>query len=302
MTKKSSYFLGIALTIGIGMLLYHFFCCNSDCCRKDNMVTGTNSEITNTSSGGVFALKGKDLDYHCNDNFNFLNSDFKSLEPIADSINIGIEQLKASLQKNKQQLTITGYCLSSEKNTSAYENLGVSRAISVKNYLVSRGIPSNIITTKGEIKDDGIVQKENTLFGPVNFDLNEVVAESKAEDFNALKDSINANPLILYFNTGQASIDLSIEDRKKVASIVRYLDNVPTGKLDAIGFTDNVGNAATNVKLGQERADFAKAYLVSNGISTERINSTSKGPENPIADNKTPKGRAKNRRTEIKIN
>lgn len=303
MSKKSSYLLGIALTIGLGMLLYHYFCCCSDCCKNEKDTTNTVvTNTTNTSPESVFALNGKGIDYHCNGNFNFLNNDFKSITPINDSVNIGIANLKSALEKSGQKLNITGYCLSSEKNTSAFENLGFARANDVKNYFVSKGIPSNLISTNGEIKDDGVTQKDGTVFGPVSYSFADVTPEAKTEDWNALKEKINANPLIMYFNTGQASIDLSAEDRKKVTDIVHYLDHVSDAKLAVTGYTDNVGNAATNVKLGQERADFATKYLVSNGIVVDKINSTSKGPENPIASNATADGRAKNRRTEVKIN
>ncbi len=112
----------------------------------------------------------------------------------------------------------------------------------------------------------------------------------------------NANPLILHFETGQTSIDLSAQDREKVTDIIHYLDNVDSAKLAVTGYTDNVGSAAKNVTIGQERADFAKQYLEKNGIAGAKISSASKGPENPIASNATPEGKAKNRRTEVKIN
>jgi len=95
---------------------------------------------------------------------------------------------------------------------------------------------------------------------------------------------------------------LTLEDRRKVADIVRYCDNVENSKIDAVGYTDNVGSNDKNLVLGQERADFAKAYLVSNGIPAERIISTSKGATSPIGDETTAEGKAKNRRTVVTIN
>jgi OOP family OmpA-OmpF porin len=56
-----------------------------------------------------------------------------------------------------------------------------------------------------------------------------------------------------------------------------------------------------NTQLGQNRADFAKEYLAKNGISADRIISSSKGPDEPIADNATTEGKAKNRRTVVTI-
>ena len=68
------------------------------------------------------------------------------------------------------------------------------------------------------------------------------------------------------------------------------------------GYTDNTGKAATNLVLSQKRADAAMAYLVAKGINTTRITAKGFGIENPIADNKTAAGRAKNRRVEFKGN
>ena len=296
MTKKSTYLWGILLTIGIGMLLYHFLCCQNNCCQNPTSSTASISAVSTEK----FTLMGKDIDYKCQGNFNFLNSDFKTVLPVADSINLGIEKLKLALQKSQQNLSITGYCLATEKNNSAFENLGLARANYVKNYFVAKGIDAELIDIKGIVKNDLQFDK-TTTFGPVDFGLNDTNSQTEKEDFELLKSKINANPLTMYFNTGQTTIDLSVEDRKKVGNLVRYLDNVSDAKIDVIGFTDNVGKAENNIKLGQERADFAKNYLVSNGISAERIISESKGSENPIADNKTADGRAKNRRTEVKI-
>ena len=299
MTKKSTYLFGILLTILIGTILYYYLCCTcSTCCNKTPEVA-TSTTPTEVQKG-IFALKGKNIDYHCNNNFNFLNNNFKTILPVTDSIDIGIENLKTFLAKEGQKINITGYCLASEKNNSAFENLGLARAVDVKNYFVSKGISAASITTNGVVKEN-LNSDATTIYGPVDFLISEISAKTPKEDFTALKEKINANPLILYFNTGQTSIDLSVDDRKKVADMVHYLDNVADAKISATGFTDNVGKPKTNIILGKDRADFAKNYLVSNGIATNKIDSESKGPESPIATNETSDGRAKNRRTELKI-
>lgn len=105
----------------------------------------------------------------------------------------------------------------------------------------------------------------------------------------------------MYFNTNQTEINLSTEERQKIAAIAKYLDHIATAKVNCVGHTDNVGQKAINYTLGQERADFAKSYLSKNGIALERIASNSKGPDEPIADNATEDGRAKNRRTVVTV-
>ncbi len=69
----------------------------------------------------------------------------------------------------------------------------------------------------------------------------------------------------------------------------------------AVGHTDSIGSDAYNQKLSVKRADAVKAYLVSKGVEANRVYTEGKGKTQPIADNKTDAGRAKNRRVEIEV-
>jgi len=71
--------------------------------------------------------------------------------------------------------------------------------------------------------------------------------------------------------------------------------------LKLAGYTDNVGSAAYNLKLSQDRADAIKTYLVSKGADTEKIHAEGHGKANPIATNKTAAGRQQNRRVEFSL-
>ncbi|MPN55596.1 Peptidoglycan-binding protein ArfA [bioreactor metagenome] len=66
-----------------------------------------------------------------------------------------------------------------------------------------------------------------------------------------------------------------------------------------IGHTDNVGSDAANNLLAVNRADATRDYLVSRGVASKRISIDGRGEHEPIADNATADGRAKNRRVEI---
>lgn len=69
----------------------------------------------------------------------------------------------------------------------------------------------------------------------------------------------------------------------------------------AIGHADSIGSDAYNQRLSVRRAEAVKAYLVSKGIEPNRVYTEGKGEKQPVADNKTRDGRAKNRRTEIEV-
>lgn len=125
---------------------------------------------------------------------------------------------------------------------------------------------------------------------------------AKAIDWNALKEKINANPLVLYFGTAQAGINLTAEDNQKVSDIVKYMGHVDAATVNIVGYTDNVGKRETNMKMGQQRAESSKDYFVKDGISASKIKTSSKGPDEPAADNSTTDGKSKNRRTVVTVN
>lgn len=83
--------------------------------------------------------------------------------------------------------------------------------------------------------------------------------------------------------------------------LVEKLRNVNVEVIVAVGHTDSVGTDTYNQKLGQRRADAVKAYLVSQGVPANRIYTDSKGESQPVADNRTREGRAKNRRVEVEV-
>ncbi len=69
----------------------------------------------------------------------------------------------------------------------------------------------------------------------------------------------------------------------------------------AVGHTDSVGDDKYNQSLSVKRSEAVKAYLVSKGMEKNRVYTEGKGEKQPVADNKTGEGRAKNRRVEIEV-
>ena len=98
-----------------------------------------------------------------------------------------------------------------------------------------------------------------------------------------------------------ASAKLLSTSNKALNDVAKLLNEDPNLKLAIDGHTDNVGKAEYNLTLSQNRANSVKAYLVSKGVDESRLVATGYGLTMPIADNKTPKGRARNRRVEMKL-
>ena len=103
----------------------------------------------------------------------------------------------------------------------------------------------------------------------------------------------------IYFASGKYTLlSKSFKGLDEVAEIMK--EN-PDTKLEIEGHTDNTGSDVLNQKLSENRAAAVKAYLVKKGVDESRLNSAGFGPSMPVADNKTPAGRQKNRRVEMKL-
>ena len=101
------------------------------------------------------------------------------------------------------------------------------------------------------------------------------------------------------FETGKSI--LQPESFTVLDELVAYLNRKDDQKIELGGYTDNVGSAASNLKLSQDRANTVRAYLLTKGIDPERVTAVGYGMKDPVEDNNTAEGRAKNRRTEVKI-
>ena len=94
---------------------------------------------------------------------------------------------------------------------------------------------------------------------------------------------------------------LKPEGKAKLDDLVSKVKDINLEVIIAVGHTDSVGSDAYNQKLSVRRSEAVKAYLVSKGIEKNRVYTEGKGEKQPVADNKTKEGRAKNRRVEIEV-
>lgn len=94
---------------------------------------------------------------------------------------------------------------------------------------------------------------------------------------------------------------LKPDARAKLDDLVAKTKDVNLEVIIAVGHTDSDGSDAYNQKLSVSRAESVKKYLVSKGIEANRVYSEGKGEKQPVADNKTRDGKAKNRRVEIEV-
>ena len=103
------------------------------------------------------------------------------------------------------------------------------------------------------------------------------------------------------FDTGKA--ELKPEGRAKLDDVALKLSQ-PGVQMDSMtitGHTDAVGGAASNQRLSERRAEAVKSYLVGKGVDGAKIRTVGRGLTQPVADNKTAEGRARNRRVDVEI-
>ncbi|MCR4736701.1 MAG: OmpA family protein, partial [Bacteroidales bacterium] len=99
----------------------------------------------------------------------------------------------------------------------------------------------------------------------------------------------------IYYETNSAT--LTAESKMIIALFIEFLKDNPTVKVEIQGHTDNIGADDANQKLSELRAHSVYEYVISKGIPANRLRYKGYGESQPIADNNTATGRAKNRRT-----
>jgi len=128
----------------------------------------------------------------------------------------------------------------------------------------------------------------------------EAAAMTQAVSANKLLEELNKNGYIaLYINFDTGKWDLKPDGVATVKEIVALLKANPALKLSVEGHTDNVGGAAANKKLSENRAKSVTNEIVAGGIPAARVSAVGHGQESPVADNRNEAGRAKNRRVEL---
>ncbi len=199
---------------------------------------------------------------------------------------------KAEILAGKEDnriLSIVGPYYKDEKNTSSFENMGLARADAIRQLLLD-SIPTNQIEIGAKLVNEEDSAKTEP-FGGTQFGW-----KLRNENIKEVDDKA-----LIYFPYNSTS-------KLDNANINSYLKDVAesvikSGKsISLTGYTDNIGRSIYNKSLGQKRANTVKNILVTMGVDTSKIKTSSRGEADPIATNNTEEGRQKNRRVELEIN
>ena len=311
MSKTTRYLLGILLTLILGTVLYYFLCCCP--CNTSAEVNKTSTptklehpKLQTTKLPFKFSDPINKMEFNASKNYNFKASSFTVLKPkLFDDTAAEIKKLISYLNNNpSKQLNITGLYTNKDSNPSVYPNLGLARANAVKNTLIQQGASSKSLNTFAKENNEMVPDSLNIYHGPITYSISTVNDNDTSfiNELKRVKADIKKNPLVMHFDIGNTSIMLTSEQREKIRKIVKCIDKIDGSTIQITGHTDNTGDRTSNITLGKNRANFAKEHFVLNGISASKIITSSKGPDEPIADNATKEGRAKNRRVIVTIN
>ena len=146
------------------------------------------------------------------------------------------------------------------------------------------------------------VARRGYLFYSDNYSLKDRSPDSTYNKDIALQPiAVNAAIVLRNIFFDFSKYDLKPGSQVELDKVVQLLQENPTVKIQIEGYTDNVGSAADNQKLSENRARAVVNYLNSKGIALTRLIAKGFGSSQPIASNNTEEGRAQNRRTELKI-
>jgi len=146
------------------------------------------------------------------------------------------------------------------------------------------------------------VKRKGYLFFSENFPMSQKGPDSTYNiDIPLQPIEANASVVLknIFFDLGK--FDLKPESTIELDNIFQLLKENPTLKIQISGHTDNIGKAADNMTLSNNRAQAVVKYLVSKGIEPARLSFKGFGATKPVADNATEEGRARNRRTELQV-
>ena len=146
------------------------------------------------------------------------------------------------------------------------------------------------------------VNRRGYLFYSENFPFSQKTPDSTYNIDIALQPlAANASIILknIFFDVNK--FQLKPESQVELDNVVLLLKENPTVKIQINGYTDNAGKPADNITLSNNRAKAVVEYISSKGIDVKRMSYQGFGEKMPLADNSTEEGRARNRRTELKV-
>ena len=145
------------------------------------------------------------------------------------------------------------------------------------------------------------VSADGYLFESINLDIPPGKDKLKLPPIKLKKIQTGKNIVLnnIFFDFDKAT--LRPDSKPELERVANVMQDNPSMKIEISGHTDNKGSATYNLKLSESRAKSVVDYLISKGITSDRLSYKGYGFLKPIASNDTEEGRQQNRRTEFKV-
>jgi outer membrane protein OmpA-like peptidoglycan-associated protein len=163
------------------------------------------------------------------------------------------------------------------------QTLSEKRSDSAKAYVGAQGIDASRMKTSGRGEMDPVASNKT----------DEGRAQNRRVDIYFIDGMV---PVHFAYNSASLKGEVS-----KLDGVLDFMKHNSESSITIVGHTDKIGSQNYNLKLSKKRAAAVRNFLVGNGIESSRIKMIAKGKVEPIADNTTDEGRAKNRRAEMNL-
>lgn len=254
--------------------------------------------LTTDGSAGYFTAQRKegrtDMDIYKVDftTFNLMTGEEIEVKPVLKNIK---GKIVDGLTKKAVEINVTA----TNEETGESFDLSTNENGEFFNTLTSGN------TYKITAKKEGYLPYENTIV----LEKEEEVS-NEAISFNFELERVEKIEIVdmklfevqrIYFDVSSAKTELGADAKKELDLFIEQMKKAPKLTVELSGHTDASGNEDANLKLSLKRAKMVAKYFTDNGIDESRILSVGMGSSQPIADNDTPEGKAKNRRVEVKL-
>lgn len=285
----------IALVAWMGASTYWHVCEVKELCDTP-LVESAGTKATGES---LYIADGINFTLRAEGNLTFASS---GAVPNLDPVRTELDSLASYLSSAPdRQLTILGYYSATETNSTAYPDLGIARAESIKQYLVSQGLLDSLIVTGSQMMGDAGGIDADSVYGGIAFEFTRIVPATEEGLANAQKYLGLFRPMDLYFPSGESDYIKTEANGQFVMEAQKYLAVHPDKQLLLTGHTDSDGDADGNVALAKAKAEAVKKQLVREGIAASQLKVDAKGESEPKESNKTPAGKRANRRVTIVV-
>jgi len=221
---------------------------------------------------------------------------YKNNKPVTDTSK-WTEMLWTYIAKgNEQYLTIGNFTKAGKCNMQSVRTMLPGTFLNAYYYIDDVCVEEIKDTTPCKCIEDTLAVRPTK---PIPKD--QLISDKKEASPDQLVIAPNKNIVLehIVFETNKA--ELLPPSYPQLDQLFDYANSHTNAKINICGYTDSTGDEQKNIKLSEARAKAVADYLIGKGIDKDRITFAGYGSKNPVADNKTKEGKAKNRRVEFKI-